>query len=59
AVAPESATELPPSSDGKCGKAAGETCWLSFFGNCCGKDGKCGATKEACGAGCQTGYGFC
>ncbi|KAF2091635.1 carbohydrate-binding module family 18 protein, partial [Saccharata proteae CBS 121410] len=31
----------------------------SVYGNCCSKDGICGATAEYCGADCQLGFGIC
>ncbi|KAF6823887.1 hypothetical protein CMUS01_10488 [Colletotrichum musicola] len=41
--------------NGSCGGAEGYTCDMAF-GNCCSKDGVCGALVEHCGAGCSAGY---
>ncbi|OJD30305.1 extracellular dihydrogeodin oxidase laccase [Diplodia corticola] len=47
------------STDGTCGGDSGVTCLSSIYGNCCSKDGFCGATFDACGAGCQLDFGLC
>ncbi|KAF2423419.1 hypothetical protein EJ08DRAFT_451466 [Tothia fuscella] len=59
AVAVPALAELKSSRDGTCGPNTGNTCSLSFYGGCCGADGKCGATADKCGAGCQSGFGYC
>jgi hypothetical protein len=51
--------ELMSSPDGTCGSAFGYTCKESFYGGCCGKEGKCGSTADVCGSGCQSDYGYC
>lgn len=48
-----------PSQDGTCGAGTGYTCWGSWFGNCCGENGKCGSSPDACATGCQKDFGFC
>ncbi|KAF2874488.1 multicopper oxidase-domain-containing protein [Massariosphaeria phaeospora] len=48
-------TEL--SHDGTCGN--GVSCMGSMFGGCCSASGKCGATLDHCGRGCQPDYGYC
>ncbi|KAK3061534.1 hypothetical protein LTS18_005984, partial [Coniosporium uncinatum] len=50
---------LLSSPDGNCGGDTGLTCDGSFFGNCCGPNGKCGSTEDVCGAGCQADFGWC
>lgn len=47
------------STDGLCGGESGLTCMSSMFGNCCSKDGFCGATTDYCGTGCQLDFGVC
>ncbi|CEJ94168.1 hypothetical protein VHEMI09717 [[Torrubiella] hemipterigena] len=52
--------ELVVSLDGQCGAGhSDKTCASSAVGRCCSKDGICGDTWEACGNGCQHGYGEC
>jgi len=41
--------------DGSCGNGKGSC----PFGECCGKDGKCGSTPTFCGTGCNSKYGLC
>jgi hypothetical protein len=36
--------------DGSCGGSEGYTCGV-IYGNCCGKDNKCGGSKTECGTG--------
>ena len=36
--------------DGSCGGSQGYTCGV-LYGNCCGKDNKCGSTMSECGVG--------
>jgi len=49
--------DINESTDGLCGKDNGKC----PYGQCCGKDGKCGTTKEYCSIrnSCQVGYGSC
>ncbi|KAF2719125.1 hypothetical protein K431DRAFT_287008 [Polychaeton citri CBS 116435] len=52
---------IPPlarsiSTDGSCGSWSGSTCAPGY---CCSSLGWCGNSAEACGAGCQSGFGQC
>lgn len=47
------------SYNGECGASNGLTCMSSIFGNCCSKDGTCGASSRHCGDGCQSDFGIC
>lgn len=58
----EAASVPPPnveSPDGSCGGTNGYLCPGSRYGDCCSKDGRCGATPLECGGGCQSIYGYC
>ncbi|OAL03686.1 hypothetical protein IQ06DRAFT_110359 [Phaeosphaeriaceae sp. SRC1lsM3a] len=47
------------SRDGCCGGSLGQTCLKSSFGECCNKDGFCGASPAYCRSGCQPKFGHC
>jgi len=48
-------TDLPISTNGKCGEGAGKC----PSGNCCSKYGWCGKGSDYCGKGCQNKFGQC
>ncbi|KAK3692551.1 hypothetical protein B0T22DRAFT_17007 [Podospora appendiculata] len=54
-------TGLVITTDGLCGKDAGETCAGSSFGTCCGPNNKCASNTISCLGilGCQKDYGYC
>ncbi|KAH7036441.1 hypothetical protein B0J12DRAFT_631921, partial [Macrophomina phaseolina] len=48
------------SPDGRCGPSnGGFSCQGSSFGVCCGANGRCSSTNDACQADCQPSFGFC